>query len=106
MTPNWFRPLSLFALFNLIAVPIVDHLAWDAMLRLNAEQGAGIAVLLSLLVAAGILAANILMTRWTVSSGLPKLGELILWTVTGITFVLPIGTGRFSPVNFILSWLS
>ncbi|MEM0923918.1 MAG: hypothetical protein AAGF44_02405 [Pseudomonadota bacterium] len=105
MTPDWFRPLSTFLAFNLFGVPILGHLAWDGMLKLNASQGAGIAVLLSLAVAAGILLANVLLTRWAVASGLPKLGELILWTLTGITFVLPIGTGRFSPLNFIANWL-
>ena len=103
MTPDWFRPLSLFIAFNLVVVPIAGHLAWDGMLRLNASQGPLVAVILSLVVAGGILAVNVLLTRATVRAGLPKLGEFILWIVTGITFVLPIGTGRFSLLNFLMT---
>ncbi|MEM7505646.1 MAG: hypothetical protein AAF415_02785 [Pseudomonadota bacterium] len=103
MTPTWFRALSLFILVNLIAVPIADHLAWDAMLRLNARHGPLMATGLSLLTAGVILLVNILLIRAAVQAGLPKLGELALWIVTGLTFALTIGTGRFSPLNFLVT---
>lgn len=106
MTPDWFRPLSLFILVNLVAVPIADHLTWDAMLRLNASYGPLVAVLLSLVTAAAILLVNVTLIRTAVRAGLPKLGELALWVVAGLTFVLPISTGRFSPLNFLVSLAS
>lgn len=103
MTPDWFRAVSAFAAFNMIAVPIAGHLAWDGMLRLNAASGPFAGVMLSLVAAGAILAANVLLIRWAVRAGLPKLGELVLWIVAGLTFVMPIGTGRFSPLNFLAS---
>lgn len=102
MTPSWFRAVSAFAAFNLIAVPIAGTLAWGGMLRLNADGALITAVAVSLAVAGGILAVNCLLCRWAKQTGLPKLGELVLWLVTGLTFILPIGTGQFSPVNFLL----
>ncbi|MEM7239609.1 MAG: hypothetical protein AAF317_05175 [Pseudomonadota bacterium] len=99
--PTWFRPLSLFGLFNLIAVPTIGHLAWDGMLRLNTTYGALAGVALSLAVAAGILAINVLLFRAARAAGLPRPAQMVLFLITALTFVLPIGTGRFSPINLL-----
>ncbi|MEM9370892.1 MAG: hypothetical protein AAGA26_07020 [Pseudomonadota bacterium] len=105
MTPPWFRPLSLFCLFNLIAVPIIGHIAWDGMLRLNSEAGPIAAVGVSLVVSAGILVGNILLFRAARAADLPRPGQMVLFVLIGLTFVLPIGTGRFSPINLMVDLL-
>lgn len=106
MTPPWFRPLSLFIVFNMVVVPITDRLAWDGMLQLTASHGPLAGVGLSLAAAAAILVANILIYNYARSSGLPGLGQMVLFVLIAVTFALPIGTGRFSPVNLIIDLLS
>ncbi|MBY8977282.1 hypothetical protein KHP62_15810 [Rhodobacteraceae bacterium NNCM2] len=103
MTPPWFRSLSVFAVFNLIVVPILGRVAWDMMLGLHETHGSLAAILVSLVTAAVILLINVVIFQWTKAAGLPRPGQMILFIIIAVTFVLPIGTGRFSPVNFIAS---
>ncbi|MEM7178177.1 MAG: hypothetical protein AAF503_10765 [Pseudomonadota bacterium] len=105
MTPPWFRPLSLFVIFNLVAVPVAGRLAWDAMLRVTQSHGTLAGAGLSLVVTAAILAINVLIFRRAKAAGMPKAGQMVLFLIIGLTFATPIGTGKFSPVNLIIDLL-
>ncbi|MEM9098861.1 MAG: hypothetical protein AAGC79_10085 [Pseudomonadota bacterium] len=106
MTPPWFKAVSAFAIFNLIVVPILGEFAWQGMTRLTGSHGPFAGTMLSLLVVAAILGINILLYRWSVRSGLPKLGQMILFLVIAVTFVLPIGTAVFSPITLLFNLAS
>ncbi|MEM9045765.1 MAG: hypothetical protein AAGC81_13835 [Pseudomonadota bacterium] len=106
MTPPWFNAVSSFAVFNLIVVPIVGQFAWQGMARLTESHGPLGGMMLSLLVVAAILGANIALYRWAARTGMPKLGLMVLFLIIGITFVLPIGTGDFSPITLAYKFLS
>ncbi|MEM0943063.1 MAG: hypothetical protein AAGI70_03860 [Pseudomonadota bacterium] len=105
MTPPWFAPLSTFIAFNLIGVPTIGRLAWVQMLSLKAQDDVMSGAILSLGVSALILGVNIVLYRWAARRGLPRRGQMALFLVIGLTFLLPIGTGRFSPVNLLISLL-
>lgn len=95
-------PITLFVVFNLVAVPIIGRLAWAAMGGLHAGGSAGAAVVLSMSTAGGILAVNILLARATARHAKP-LARRVLIGATAVTFALTIGTGFFSPVNLLLA---
>ena len=106
MENAWQRPVTAFALFNLIGVPLIGRGAWIAMDSLRAD-----AILLAVAVSVGaalaILAVNVLLTLRVDRAGVPPVGRSLLWAVTAVTFLLPIGTGFFSPLTLIhalLTW--
>lgn len=101
MTQPWHRPLMVFALFNLIAVPLAGRATWVAMQALNADGAIAVAVLVSVLAALAILAVNALTTLWAGRTGVPPAGWRALWVVTGVTFALTVGTGFFSPLTLL-----
>lgn len=101
MGRSWQQPVTAFALFNLIAVPLVGRGVWAAMLWLNAGQAVLVAVLLSVVAAFGILGVNAALTVRAARAGLPQAGRTTLWLVTGVTFALTIGTGMFSPLTLL-----
>lgn len=101
MERAWQAPVTTFALFNLIGVPLIGQIAWLAMEGLR-DGAIGLAVLVSVLTAMGIAGGNLYLTlraRW---AGVPPGIGLVLWAVTVLTFVLPIGTPFFSPL--MLAW--
>lgn len=101
MTKSWRPAVTWFAVFNLVGVPLAGRLAWVVMSSLNANSAIVLAVAVSVLVAIGILGANIALTRWAVREDVPQTGARVMWLVTGLTFVLTIGTGFFSPLTLI-----
>ena len=106
MRPRWQGPLTVFALFNLIGVPLIGRGAWVLMesLRVDAIMAA---VAVSVGAALVILAANVLLTLRAERAGVPPVGRSLLWAVTAVTFLLPIGTGFFSPlmlIHALLTW--
>lgn len=105
MTDRWKTPVTWFALFNLIGAPIVGRVLWSVMTHLHGSGATGAAVGLSLVGAVGILAANIGLTWWATQAGLPRLGQMVLWLITGATFVLTVGLGVFSPINLVIALL-
>ena len=76
------------------------------MEALEAQGDRFAAVMLSLAVAAAILGANVLLIRWAERAGLPKVGQMVLWGITGLTFALTIGAGFFSPLNLIAALIA
>lgn len=98
---TWQTPLTFFVLFNLIGAPLIGRLVWLGMVNLDAGSMRLAAVLLSVLGATAILAVNVVLTRRSIAAGLPDPGGSILWIVTGLTFILTIGTGFFSPLTLI-----
>ena len=103
MKPTWQTPVVYFVLFNLLGAPVIGRGVWLAMQGLNAGGDRLAAVAVSLAGAIGILAVNVLITLWASREGLPRRGRMILWLVTGGTFILPIGFGIFSPVNLLIA---
>jgi hypothetical protein len=102
MPALWKAPVAWFALFNLLAAPFIGRAAWFFMQQLNAEQARIGAVALSLVAAVGILAVNSFLTLRAMRSGIPQIGYQVMWLITGLTFVLTIGFGSFSPVNLLI----
>ena len=98
-------PVTWFVLFNLLATPFVGRAVWYFMQQLNAEQARLGAVALSLAAAIGILAVNSLLTWRAMQSGIPRTGYQVMWLITGLTFVLTIGFGFFSPINLVIGAL-
>jgi hypothetical protein len=105
MKPTWQTPIIWFALFNLMAAPFIGRTIWHAMQQLNADDMRVAAVVLSLAGAIGILGTNSILTVWAARSGWPKRGQQALWLITGVTFVLTVGFGTFSPINLAIAWL-
>lgn len=105
MTPPWFRSLSVFILVNLVAVPMAGRLTWNWMLRVTQSHGSIAGAAISLAVAAAILVINVLIFRQAKASGMPRPGQMVLFLLIGLTFVTPIATGRFSPVNLVIDLL-
>ena len=101
----WHSAVTAFVLFNLIAVPLIGQLAWLTMERLR-EGAIVAAVAVSVVAAVAILGVNALLTLRTGRAGAPQGVERALWAVTGLTFVLTIGTGFFSPVMLVWALLS
>jgi len=101
MTRSWQAPVTWFALFNLLGAPFAGRAVWAAMQVLHGAGDTGLAVLLSVLVAVGILGVNAGLTWWATRAGLPRRGQMALWLITGGTFALTIGVGMFSPINLI-----
>lgn len=101
MAKAWHAPVTLFALYNLIAVPIVGRAAWLAMQMLHGDGLLLAAVALSVVAALGILAGNVVLTLRAARAGVPEGGRTALWAITGLTFVLTIGTGFYSPLTLL-----
>ena len=101
MNKPWQAPVTSFALFNLIGVPLIGQLAWLTMEGLR-DGAVGLAVLVSVLTAMGIAGVNIYLTLKAVWADAPPGVKLVLWGITVLTFVLTIGTGFFSPL--LLVW--
>lgn len=102
MPAAWKVPVAWFVLFNLLAAPFVGRAVWFFMQQLNAEQARGVAVALSLVAAVGILAVNSYLCWQAMRAGIPRLGYQVMWLITGLTFVLTIGFGFFSPINLLI----
>jgi hypothetical protein len=94
-------PLSAFALFNLVGVPVIGRLVWLGMGALHGAGSVFGAVLLSVAAAVAILAVNVILTRKAAMVGLPKKGVIALGLITFLTFGLTVGTGFFSPLNLL-----
>jgi hypothetical protein len=105
MRPAWQIPIIWFTLFNLVAAPFIGRAIWFFLQLLNTDTLRIAAVALSLAGAIGILATNSALTIWDARGGLPKNGERVMWLVTGVTFLLTIGYGTFSPINLAIAWL-
>ena len=105
MKPAWQIPVTWFALFNLVATPFIGRALWYFMQLLNADGLPIAAVVLSLAGVIGILATNSGLTVWAARSGLPKNGQRAMWLITGVTFLLTVGFGTFSPINLAIAWL-
>ncbi len=103
MKPAWQAPVTWFALFNLIAAPFVGRAVWLFMQQLNAGDARIGAVALSLAGAVGILGINGTLSWWAMREGLPRRGQMVMWLITGGTFVLTIGFGFFSPINMVIA---
>ncbi|HUF57499.1 MAG TPA: hypothetical protein VMM55_13165, partial [Thermohalobaculum sp.] len=58
MDKAWQPPVTSFALFNLVGVPLIGQLAWLTMEGLR-DGAIGLAVLVSVLTAMGIAGGNI-----------------------------------------------
>lgn len=101
----WKTPVTWFALFNLIAAPLIGRGIWALMAALNTDQWRLAAVLVSVAGAAGILAVNAWLTHRAAAAGLPRPGQMALWIITGGTFALTIGLGVFSPINLVIALL-
>jgi hypothetical protein len=105
MKPAWQTPVTWFALFNLIAAPFIGRAIWYFMTQLNADNLRVVAVALSLAGAIGILGTNSALTWWATRCDLPRGGQQAMWLITGVTFVLTIGFGTFSPINLVIALL-
>ncbi|HUF87424.1 MAG TPA: hypothetical protein VMM59_08580 [Thermohalobaculum sp.] len=105
MPPAAKTQVTWFALFNLIAAPLIGRGVWALMLGLNTDRFRLMAVLVSVAGAVAILGVNAWLTRRATLAGLPRGGQIALWLITGGTFALTIGFGVFSPVNLLLALL-
>lgn len=99
------RPVTAFALFNLLGAPLIGRLVWLGMGALHGGGAMFGAVLLSVVAAAAILCVNLVLTRRAALGGLPKPGVMAMAAVTLVTFGLTVGTGFFSPLNLIWALL-
>lgn len=95
-------PVTWFALFNLIALPLIGRGVWALMLALDAGGLQLVAVLVSLAATVAILGVNVWLTRWATLEALPRRGQMAMWLVTGATFAVTIGFGVFSPINLVI----
>ena len=100
MERAWQRAVTSFVLFNLIGVPLIGQMAWLVMEGLR-DGAIGLAVLVSVLTAMGILGANVLLTLRADRAATPPGIKTVLWAVTVLTFALTIGTGFFSPLMLV-----
>lgn len=103
--PRWSVALALFVAFNAIAVPIAGRLTGMGMAAMAANGQVFAAVGLSVAVAAGILAINVVLIRDAARAGLPRLGQMAQWIFTGAQFAGTIAAGTFSLVNLAI-WLT
>jgi len=101
--PAWKAPVAWFALFNLLAAPFIGRAIWFYMIQLNANEARMAAVALSLVGAIGIVAVNTLLTLWAMRAQIPRIGAQVMWLVTGLTFILTVGFGSFSPINLAIA---
>ena len=99
-------PVTWFALFNLIALPVIGRGIWAVMLSLNADDYRLAGVLVSVVGLVAILGVNAWLTRWATLAGLPRRGQMVMWLVTGLTFATTIGFGVFSPINLVIMAMS
>ncbi len=105
-TPQeWKAPATWFAFFNLLVAPIGGRVVWYFMLLWNNEDLRMMSILLSIVGAVVILGVNVYLTRWARVSGMPRIGLTAMWLITGVTFLITIGFGFFSPINLILGFL-
>ncbi len=102
MPPAAKVPVTWFALFNLIALPLIGRGIWAVMLALNADEMRLAGVLVSVLGLVAILGLNAWLTHWATRAGLPRRGQLVMWLVTGATFAVTIGFGVFSPISLVI----
>ena len=102
---EWKVPAAWFALFNLLAAPVLGRVIWFVMLQFNNQDFRLVSILASLAGAVGILGVNLYLTLWARKTGVPWIGLQAMWLVTGVTFLLTIGFGVFSPINLILGLL-
>ena len=102
---EWKVPAAWFALFNLLAAPVLGRVIWFVMLQFNNEDFRLVSILASLVGTILILAVNVYLTLWARRTGVPAIGLMIMWLVTGVTFLFTIGFGVFSPINLLLGFL-
>lgn len=102
---GWRLALALFAAFNLVLVPLGDRLAWLGINALEEDGQRFAAVGLSVAVAAGIMAINVVLIRDAERGGMPRLGQMGLWLITGAQFATTIAAGFFSLLNLITAVL-
>ncbi|MEM9782744.1 MAG: hypothetical protein AAF899_09730 [Pseudomonadota bacterium] len=108
----WQRILGLFVVVNLIAVPLAGRLTGFGMSTLVADGQRTLAVGLSVIATAAILAVNVLIVRAAARADMPRRLEAGLALFTLLQFVVTIGFGIFSLVVFLaalpslLSWLT
>ena len=102
---EWKVPVTWFALFNLLVVPVGGRVLWYLMLSWNTADLRLMSVALSILGAAAILGVNTTLTLWARRVGLARGGLTAMWLITGATFLITIGFGVFSPINLILGLL-
>ena len=100
METPWQRAVTAFVLFNAVGVPLIGRGAWGLMESIR-DDAIALAVTVSVVAAAGILAVNAALTVWADRLGVPPGVRLALWAVTALTFVLTIGTGFFSPLTLV-----
>ena len=79
MPPAAKAPVTWFALFNLIAAPLIGRGVWALMLTLVRDDFRLVAVLVSVI------------------------GAVAMWLITGGTFAITIGFGVFSPINLLIA---
>ena len=103
MPPAAKAPVTWFALFNLIAAPLIGRGIWALMLTLVTEDFRLVAVLVSVIGAVGILAVNGWLTWRATRAGLGRYGQMAMWLITGGTFAITIGFGVFSPINLAIA---
>jgi hypothetical protein len=103
MSAPWKTPVAWFTLFNLLAAPLIGRAVWYFMIQLNAGEARFAAVVLSLAATIGILAVNAWLTLSAMRGGIPRIGYQVMWVVTGLTFVLTVGFGSFSPINLLIA---
>lgn len=102
---EWKSPATWFALFNLLVAPVGGRVIWYFMLQMNNEDLRLMSILLSIAGAAVILGVNVYLTQWARSARMPRIGLTAMWLITGVTFLITIGFGVFSPINLILGFL-
>ncbi|MEO1275411.1 MAG: hypothetical protein AAFV96_08475 [Pseudomonadota bacterium] len=104
-TPSWSVAIGLFVVFNAIAVPIAGRLTSMGMAAMATNGQVFAAVGLSVAVAAGILAINVVLIRDAARARLPRLGQMAQWIFTGAQFASTIAAGTFSLLNLAI-WLA
>ena len=106
MPPAAKPAVTWFALFNLLAVPLVGRGIWALMLSFERGDLRLASVLLSVLGAVAILGVNAWLTRRATLAGLGRAGQMVMWIVTGLTFAVTIGFGTFSPINLVIALIA
>ncbi|MEL6577937.1 MAG: hypothetical protein AAFQ81_18805 [Pseudomonadota bacterium] len=104
-TPSWSVAIGLFVVFNGIAVPIAGRLTWIGITAMATSGQVFAATGLTVAVAAGILAINVVLIRDAARAGLPRLGQMAQWIFTGAQFASTIAAGTFSLLNLAM-WLA
>ena len=101
MKPAWQAPVTWFALFNLIAAPLVGRAVWLFMQQLNAGGAIVAAVALSLAGTVSILGVNATLSWWAMREGLPKCNPVLLEPICKVEIDVP--SEHTSKVNQIVS---